>query len=607
MSDFESKPLTADDPRLTAYVLGELEGEELQWVKQAVRADPALQFAAEEIRRTVGMLGEALAMETGQGRDRARRVAGGRASGREHRRSHRRPFRISWYIVIGGLAAACFAVIVEIRRARYEEAGSAQEGRRAISLSVVSSDAGDSGPGSAVEAPAENYLPVTPVFSGAEVPDRSGFIAVKDGAEVAVPLASEDEGYARVRRLIAGGKLPQPGAVPISDLVNAFAYDRASADKAPLTARVESGVAPWAPNHVLVRVQVDAREPLAIDRPPTTLMVLADIPPEPQQQARLDSIRENLRLLVKRLRPDDRFGIVAWTGEARVELEPTSLADRGAVQAAIDNLGVRSGRRVSDALVTTLELAHGDAAGRGSTWRVLICSDGASLPVAEESRALDLLENSETLKAFSRAIWGPAPGDRDLISRLAAQGHAKEAVISGSTDAQQVIAGLIADPIRVAATDASLRLSFDPSKVASYRILGYGPGGGALGATKGGELLEGQSSTTLVEIVPKGIAARGAVGLVKVSLRYNDPDADQNVARTIEAPAPVAWAESSADFKFSAAVAGFGLALEERPMNGAVAYLDRVQRWAREGAGTVPAADRSEFMGLLHSAREIVR
>src|SRR4051812_11269202 len=53
-----------DDPRLTAYAFGELEGEELAAMKAAVAADPRLAARVAELRAFGDELGEVLAEET---------------------------------------------------------------------------------------------------------------------------------------------------------------------------------------------------------------------------------------------------------------------------------------------------------------------------------------------------------------------------------------------------------------------------------------------------------------------------------------------------------------------------------------------------------------
>jgi Ca-activated chloride channel family protein len=141
-----------DDPRLTAYALGELEGEELARVEAAVRGDPALRSAVDAIRDTARSIETALAAEAVGERPMAeggRQTAEGGASkpavvaadapwqraaiipGHDPQKLDGGPrsnavrgtesklLRFpSLYFVIGGLAAACFAVMVALHEPR---------------------------------------------------------------------------------------------------------------------------------------------------------------------------------------------------------------------------------------------------------------------------------------------------------------------------------------------------------------------------------------------------------------------------------------------------------------------------------------------------------
>ena len=64
-----------DDPRLTAYALNELEGEERDAVEELLKNDPAARQAVEEIRATADRLHTALARESGPALDETRRRA----------------------------------------------------------------------------------------------------------------------------------------------------------------------------------------------------------------------------------------------------------------------------------------------------------------------------------------------------------------------------------------------------------------------------------------------------------------------------------------------------------------------------------------------------
>ena len=56
-------PITPDDPRLTAYVLGELSDAERETVEAHLTTSPACRRAVEELRATTVLLDEALQSE----------------------------------------------------------------------------------------------------------------------------------------------------------------------------------------------------------------------------------------------------------------------------------------------------------------------------------------------------------------------------------------------------------------------------------------------------------------------------------------------------------------------------------------------------------------
>lgn len=146
MSTQDNQPISKDDPVLTAYVLGELEGAELARVEAALARDAALRVSVEEIRVTCGAITEALTSEVrvpvavGGGaamaeeaeesfaelaralRPQSDGARQGKSAGKA-RHGEARPRRRSvlleypnLYFVVGGMAAACFALVIVLNR-----------------------------------------------------------------------------------------------------------------------------------------------------------------------------------------------------------------------------------------------------------------------------------------------------------------------------------------------------------------------------------------------------------------------------------------------------------------------------------------------------------
>ena len=97
-----------DDPKLTAYALGELEGEDLAAVEAALRDDAAALAAVAEIRATASQLQSALLAEP------VAPATGAPRTDPYVRKGKLLRFPQIYYLA-GGLAAAAFAVLVAYR------------------------------------------------------------------------------------------------------------------------------------------------------------------------------------------------------------------------------------------------------------------------------------------------------------------------------------------------------------------------------------------------------------------------------------------------------------------------------------------------------------
>jgi hypothetical protein len=182
------------------------------------------------------------------------------------------------------------------------------------------------------------------------------------------------------------------------------------------------------------------------------------------------------------------------------------------------------------------------------------------------------------------------------------------------------------------AKDVKVQVEFNPAKVIAYRLIGYE--NRTLknkdfnkDAITAGDLGAGHTVTALYEIVPVGVEPPAMPGvdalkyqttrgqkpdaggqraeLLTVKVRYTLPEG--GASQRLEFPLAdhgAAFAEASMDFKFAAAVAGFGMILRDSPDKGR-ATLAEVEQWAGQGLGTDAGGYRAEFIGLLHQAEKL--
>ncbi|HZP59467.1 MAG TPA: YfbK domain-containing protein, partial [Opitutaceae bacterium] len=95
--------------------------------------------------------------------------------------------------------------------------------------------------------------------------------------------------------------------------------------------------------------------------------------------------------------------------------------------------------------------------------------------------------------------------------------------------------------------------------------------------------------------------------LLTVKVRYTPPAGGPS--RRLEFPLTdrgAAFAEASMDFKFAAAVAGFGMILRDSPHHGSATLAD-VEHWAAEGTGSDAGGYRHEFLDLVREAEKLGR
>jgi Ca-activated chloride channel family protein len=104
-----------------------------------------------------------------------------------------------------------------------------------------------------------------------------------------------------------------------------------------------------------------------------------------------------------------------------------------------------------------------------------------------------------------------------------------------------------------------------------------------------------------------GSAVATSDDLLTVKLRYKQPRATESRLFSFAVkPGDRALAEASSDFRFAAAVAGFGMLLRESSHCGAASFA-MVLELAESGMGSDRAGHRAEFVQLVNEAQALTR
>jgi Ca-activated chloride channel family protein len=451
--------------------------------------------------------------------------------------------------------------------------------------------------------------------------------------------------YANVRRFLNQRQRPPADAVRIEELVNYFPYDYSPpAGDAPFAASLEVANAPWAPEHRLVRIGLKGREISDTQRPAANLVFLIDVSGSMSGPNRLPLVKQSLRLLLQRLRPDDRVAIAVYAGASGLALPSTSAAHQTEILDALENL--RAGGSTNGAM--GIHLAYDIAQANfipGGVNRVILATDGDfNVGTTSEGELVRLIEEKAKSGVFLSVLgFGMGNLKDGTLESLADKGNGNYAYIDTLAEARKVLVEQAGGTLVTIAKDVKIQVEFNPAQVAAYRLIGYE---NRLLAKEdfnndkvdAGEIGAGHTVTALYEIVPVGTelpvespAVDGlkyqAVGnlavrapefpskvrdpksseLLTVKIRYKEPAGD--VSSKLEFPlvdAGTRFADASPDFKFATAVAGFGMALRDSPHKGQLT-LAQVTEWGRAGLGQDAGGYRAEFLSLVDAAGVLVR
>ncbi len=451
--------------------------------------------------------------------------------------------------------------------------------------------------------------------------------------------------YSNVRRFLHQKQRPPADAVRIEELVNYFPYDYAPpTGDGPFAASLEVAAAPWAPEHRLVRIGLKGREVGDAQRPAANLVFLLDVSGSMNQPNKLPLLKQSLRLLVNKLRPDDRVAIAVYAGSSGLVLPSTSAAQQAAIIDALDNL--RAGGSTNGAL--GIHLAYDIAKANfipGGVNRVILATDGDfNVGTTSEGELVRLIEEKAQSGVFLSVLgFGMGNLKDGTLESLADKGNGNYAYIDSLAEARKALVEQAGGTLVTIAKDVKIQVEFNPSQVAAYRLIGYE---NRLLAKEdfnndkvdAGEIGAGHTVTALYEIVPVGteppVASPAVDGLkyqavdnrvaramavpskvqdpssaelLTVKIRYKEPAGD--VSSKLEFPlvdAGKRFEEASPDFKFATAVAGFGLALRDSPHKGRLT-LAQVAEWGRAGLGQDAGGYRAEFLSLVDAAGLLLR
>ena len=437
--------------------------------------------------------------------------------------------------------------------------------------------------------------------------------------------------YSNLRRFIENGQLPPVDAVRIEEMINYFSYDYPEPDdRHPFSVYTELSSCPWNAKNQLLHIGLKGKSMEKAELPPSSLVFLIDVSGSMNTPNKLPLVKSSMQMLVKELRTKDRVAIVVYAGAAGQVLESTPGNQKDKILAAIKKLQAGGSTAGGEGIKLAYRIAEENFIEGGNN-RVILASDGDFNVGVSSNAEMERLVEKEREKGIFITVLGYGMGNYkdDKMEIIANKGNGNYAYIDNMQEARKTLITEFAGTLFTIAKDVKFQLEFNPARVKAYRLIGYENrllNNEDFNDDKkdAGEMGAGHTVTALYEIIPAGSdETTGSVDplkyqsnpssvkpnpnaeLLTIKLRYKLPEGDSSIL--IDSPVkgkPVPFAEASQNFRFSAAVAEFGMLLRNSEYK-ANADISHVIDLAMNSRGTDEEGYRSEFTSLAKMVKQI--
>ncbi|MDR1054840.1 MAG: von Willebrand factor type A domain-containing protein [Prevotellaceae bacterium] len=437
--------------------------------------------------------------------------------------------------------------------------------------------------------------------------------------------------YSNVRRFINQGQMPPKDAVRTEELINYFNYNYPQPmGKHPINVITEVSDCPWNMQNRLLHVGIKAKDIPIEELSGSNLIFLIDVSGSMSSANKLPLVKSSMKMLVKQLRDIDHVAIVTYAGSAGITLESTSGKDKEKINNAIDKLRACGSTAGGMGIKLAYKIAKENFIKNGNN-RLILATDGDfNVGVSSDEDLEQLIEKERQNGVFLTVLgYGMGNYKDSKMQILAQKGNGNHAYIDNLIEAKKVLVSEFGGTLFTIVKDVKLQVEFNPAKVQAYRLIGYESRmlkkEDFNDDTKdAGEMGAGHTVTALYEIIPVGInsniissvddlkyqpnknkkdgkALSTSIELLTVKIRYKEPVGD--ASKKIEVPVidlKMPLAISSANFRFSAAVAQVGMLLHNSPYKSEASY-EKAIAMAKGAYGEDSEGYRHEFVKLVEN------
>ncbi len=461
---------------------------------------------------------------------------------------------------------------------------------------------------------------------------ENGFLNPFDHPLSTFSIDVDAASYSNVRRFLNLGQMPPKDAVRVEEMINYFNYSyKQPTGKDPFSINSELASSPWNEDHKLVHIGLQGKDIKMDNLPPSNLVFLIDVSGSMGQANKLPLLKSAFAMLIDKLRPEDKVAMVVYAGAAGEVLPSTSASEKEKILDAFDNLNAGGSTAGGAGIKLAYKIAKKNFIENGNN-RVILATDGDFNVGASSDKAMEELIEEQRDGGVFLTVLGFGMGNyKDAkMEILADKGNGNYAYIDNILEAKKVLVNEFGGTLFTIAKDVKIQVEFNPAKVQAYRLVGYenrllAPEDFNNDKKDAGELGAGHTVTALYEIIPVGVKSQFVVDDLKyqttkitqgasstseimtVKLRYKELDGDKSklIVKTIN-DYDKSIDSTSDNFRWSAAVAAFGMQLRDSDFRGILTYSD-IHSLAKSARGEDEEGYRAEFIRMVESCKLLAR
>lgn len=459
--------------------------------------------------------------------------------------------------------------------------------------------------------------------------DFNEFQNAKQNPLSTLSIDVDNAAYSNIRRVLNNSQMPEPDMVRIEEMINYFNYDYLNpTDKHPFSINTEVSYAPWNKKHRLVHVGIQGKKLDYKNLKPSNLVFLIDVSGSMSSENKLPLLKKSFAMLLDKLSSKDRVAIVVYASASGVVLKSTSASEKEKILKSLNNLKAGGSTAGGEGIKLAYKIAKENFRKSGNN-RVILATDGDfNVGTSSTSSLVRLIRKYQKDNIFL-TICGFGMGNyKDgRMEQISNAGNGNYFYIDNIHEAQKVFVKEMRANMFTIAKDVKIQIEFNPAKVKSYRLIGYE---NRLlddedfndDKKDAGELGAGHSVTALYEIIEAGSDeeirktdelkyqttsinqnARLSNELMTIKFRYKKPDGNKSVLMEKALQGNVLTLDETSDnFRFSAAVAAFGMQLRKSKHKGNITY-DEIKDLAKKAKGQDEEGYRAEFIRLVETAK----